>query len=68
MFYHITPDPYKGDGFVRAEIGLHRDANAPGSAGCIVVTNSQMFNGTIVPYLAALRREQKSIDLAVEYK
>lgn len=68
MFYHITPDPYKGDGFVRAEIGLHRDANAPGSAGCIVVTDSQMFNGTIVPYLAALRREQKSIDLAVEYK
>jgi hypothetical protein len=68
MFYHITPDPYKGNGFVRAEIGLHRDANVPGSAGCIVVTNSQMFNETIVPYLAALHREQKSIDLAVEYK
>lgn len=67
MFFHITPDPYRGDGFSRSEIGLHRDANVPGSAGCIVVKNSQVFNGQIVSYLAGLSREQKSINLSVQY-
>lgn len=67
MFYHITPDPFRGDGFVRAELGLHRDANVPGSAGCIVVRDSKIFNNRVVPFLAGLSREQQSINLAVEY-
>lgn len=67
LFYHITPDPFRGDGFVRSELGLHRDANVPGSAGCIVVSDSRIFNERVVPYLAGLSREQKKINLAVEY-
>jgi hypothetical protein len=67
MFFHITPDPYKGSGFSRSEIGLHRDANVPGSAGCIVVRNSQIFNNQIVGYLAGLSQEQKTVNLSVQY-
>lgn len=67
IFFHITPDPYRGDGFYRSEIGLHRDANVPGSAGCIVVRNSQIFNNQIVNYLTGLSREQKTVNLLVQY-
>lgn len=67
MFYHITPDPFLGDDYRRSELGLHRDANFPGSAGCIVVRDSKIFNDRVVPFLAGLSREQRSINLAVEY-
>lgn len=36
MFFPMTPDPIMRNGAVgRAEIGLHRDSNVPGTAGCI---------------------------------
>lgn len=39
-FFHITPDPVVSpEGVVRGEFGIHFDANVPGSAGCIVLTN-----------------------------
>lgn len=67
LFFPITPDPFRGDGFVRSELGLHRDANVPGSAGCVVVRDSKIFNERLVPYLTGLSRDQKKINLAVEY-
>ena len=67
MFFHITPDPYTGNGFSRSELGLHRDANVPGSAGCIVVRDSQIFNNQIVSYLNGLSREQETVNLNVRY-
>lgn len=60
FFYHITPDPYAG----RSEIGLHRDANVPGSAGCIVVASSQEFNDIVCKNL---NQYNKDIALSVYY-
>ncbi len=66
MFYHITPDPRFG----RSELGLHRDANfltSPGSAGCIVVLNSDTFNNKVVPLINGLKNKQAQINLSVVY-
>lgn len=60
MFYHITPDPRFG----RSEIGLHRDANVPGSAGCLVVSTSD-FNNKVRPLIDGVDANQ--IKLSVIY-
>ena len=41
-YYHILPDPIVDPktGRQRSEIGLHHDAGAPGTAGCIGIVNS----------------------------
>lgn len=38
-FYHILPNNVMIKGVNRGEFGIHFDANAPGSAGCIVIRN-----------------------------
>lgn len=63
MFYHITPDPYAG----RSEIGLHRDANVPGSAGCIVVKDSNIFQTKVQPLIDKQQMAQDFINLWVIY-
>lgn len=60
-FWHITPDPRFG----RSQLGLHRDANALGSAGCIVVPTAEYPR--LKNYLDRLSRLQRAIDLAVVY-
>ena len=69
MFYHITPDPYTNGLITRAELGIHRDANIPGSAGCIVLLDSDDFDRRFVPYMARqVRKYGKSlIPLEVKY-
>lgn len=69
MFYHITPDPYNKGLITRAELGIHRDANVPGSAGCIVLLDSDDFNRRFVPYMARQVREygKSLIPLEVKY-
>lgn len=49
MFYPIEPSPVPMYG--RSELGLHFDANVPGSAGCIVIENKNSFLETIVPLM-----------------
>lgn len=61
-FWHITPDPFMG----RWELGLHRDANVLGSAGCIVVPTK------VFPTLETYLRERyeegyKQIKLRAQY-
>lgn len=63
MFYHITPDPRFG----RSEFGLHRDANVPGSKGCIVVLDSGTFNNKVVPFINGLKNKQSQINLKIVY-
>jgi hypothetical protein len=65
MFYHITPDPHPGTR--RGEFGLHRDANVPGSAGCIVVAEAAVFTKKIQPFLAELAHQQDFVSLRVNY-
>lgn len=61
-FFPIFPDR-----FGRSALGLHRDANAPGSAGCIVVRDSRVFNNEVVPLLDRLDDTQKTVNLSVIY-
>jgi hypothetical protein len=63
MFYHIMPDPRFG----RGELGLYRDANVPGSSGCIVVRDSNTFNDKVVPFVNSLKTKQSQIPLSVVY-
>lgn len=66
MFYHITPDPQFG----RSELGLHRDANVPGSSGCIVVKDINgvnIFTTKVVPFVNGLKHKQAQIPLSVIY-
>lgn len=37
LFYRITPFKFTVDGVQRSDVGIHFDANIPGSAGCIVI-------------------------------
>jgi hypothetical protein len=66
QFYHITPDPRFG----RSQLGLHRDSNydrSPGSAGCIVVIDSDIFNRRVVPLFDGLKKTQANVNLSVVY-
>jgi N-acetylmuramoyl-L-alanine amidase len=66
MFYPIVPSPIPGYG--RSEIGLHKDANVPGSSGCIVVTSSESFEDLVVPMLRLAKNcGRKALDLTINY-
>jgi hypothetical protein len=39
LFFHITPDPVGSGDRIRSELGVHYDANVPGTSGCIGVIN-----------------------------
>lgn len=39
-FYTITPRRVSVNGVTRGDFGIHKDANVPGSAGCIVLTTA----------------------------
>jgi hypothetical protein len=46
LFFHITPDPVIGSGDrVRSELGVHWDANVPGTSGCIGLINWEGWKG-----------------------
>jgi hypothetical protein len=67
MFFHVTPDPIPGYG--RSEIGIHHDANVPGSSGCIVVSNEISFDDKVVPLLqSAFKIGRSRIPLEIDYK
>ena len=39
LFFHIRPDPVVSGDRVRSELGVHYDANIPGTSGCIGLIN-----------------------------
>lgn len=68
QFYHILPDPIvakDGSGKQRSEIGLHRDAGAVGTAGCIGVVGSDF--GALHAALSKLAQERPTLPLEVSY-
>ncbi|MFB2921179.1 L,D-transpeptidase [Aerosakkonema sp. BLCC-F2] len=68
-FFHITPDPVKqknGNG-TRAELGIHYDANVPGSAGCIVLKNRDGFEGFCNRMKRLADNETKTLPLTINY-
>lgn len=44
-FYKINPHFVQIDGVKRGDFGIHRDANAPGSAGCVVLRTTTGWAG-----------------------
>ena len=45
LFFHITPDPVGFGDRVRSELGIHWDANVPGTSGCIGLINWEGWQG-----------------------
>lgn len=68
MFFHITPDPVESLlGDIRSELGIHFDANVPGSAGCIVLRNKSGWEGFCARMDAIAKSGIRSIPLSVNY-
>ncbi|MCC3410580.1 MULTISPECIES: L,D-transpeptidase [unclassified Microcoleus] len=67
FFFHITPDPVSESGHVRSELGIHFDANVPGSAGCIVLKNFPGWQRFCDRMGAIAKSGIKSIPLSVNY-
>ncbi|MCC3439360.1 MAG: L,D-transpeptidase [Microcoleus sp. PH2017_29_MFU_D_A] len=67
FFFHITPDPVSESGHVRSELGIHFDANVPGSAGCIVLKNFPGWQRFCDRMEAIAKSGIKSIPLSVNY-
>ena len=45
LFFHITPDPVGSGDRIRSELGVHWDANVPGTSGCIGLINKDGWDG-----------------------
>ena len=45
LFFHITPDPVGSGDRIRSELGVHYDANTPGTSGCIGLINKDGWEG-----------------------
>lgn len=67
LFFHITPDPVGSGDRIRSELGVHWDANVPGTSGCIGLINWEGWDGFCrrMSKIAALGIE--SIPLRVRY-
>lgn len=67
LFFHITPDPVGSGDRIRSELGVHYDANVPGTSGCIGIINWEGWEGFCrrLRNIAAIRVE--SIPLKVQY-
>jgi len=45
LFFHITPDPVGSGDRIRSELGVHWDANVPGTSGCVGLINWEGWEG-----------------------
>ena len=67
IFYPVLPSPMPI--YNRSEIGIHFDANVPGTAGCIGIQNRNSFVKIFVPLMErACREGLTKIPLQVEYR
>lgn len=66
-FFHITPDPVGSGDRIRAELGIHFDANLPGTAGCIGLMNLDGWQG-FCRRLSDIAAAVDKIPLTVRYR
>ena len=66
-FFHITPDPVGSGEQIRAELGIHFDANVPGTSGCIGLKNWEGWQGFLRRMAKIALLGIKSLPLKVEY-
>ncbi|MGB8690279.1 MAG: hypothetical protein WCD53_23510 [Microcoleus sp.] len=67
LFFQITPDPVVSVHGIRAELGLHFDANYPGSAGCVVLKNQEGWRKFCDRMASIANSGVKSLSLTVKY-
>lgn len=66
-FFHITPDPVGSGNRIRSELGIHYDANVPGTSGCIGLINKEGWEGFCRRMAQISSLGIKSVPLKVEY-
>jgi len=67
LFYHITPEPVGSGDRIRSELGVHFDANVPGTSGCIGLINWEGWNGFCRRMAQIASLGVKSLSLKVKY-
>jgi hypothetical protein len=67
LFFHITPDPVGSGDRIRSELGIHYDANVPGTSGCIGIINWQGWERFCRRLRSIAAQRIESIPLKVEY-
>ncbi|MGL4835262.1 MAG: hypothetical protein ACRCXH_12685 [Shewanella sp.] len=66
-FYAIAPFEVKTPGAVRGDFGVHFDANAPGSLGCIVLSTQRGWDAVRRDFKAIAEQGISRIPLSVKY-
>ena len=66
-FFHISPDPVGSGDRTRSELGIHWDANVPGTSGCIGLINWGGWEGFCRRMATIASLGVKNISLKVEY-
>jgi hypothetical protein len=66
-FFHITPDPVVSVHGIRAELGIHFDANVPGTAGCIGIIREFGWRRLCDRLASIADSGVKSLQLTVKY-
>jgi hypothetical protein len=67
LFFHITPDPVGSGDRVRRELGVHWDANVPGTSGCVGLINWEGWDGFCRRMARIASIGVKTIPLKVQY-
>lgn len=67
QFFHVMPDPIGEKGQRRSELGIHHDANVPGSSGCIVIIRKPSFEIFCKRLLVLHTQGIKRLPLTVKY-
>jgi hypothetical protein len=67
LFFHITPDPVGSGNRIRSELGVHYDANVPGTSGCIGLINREGWDGFCRRMAKIASLGIKSLPLKVQY-
>ena len=67
FFFHITPDPVSSGDRIRSELGVHYDANVPGTAGCIGFINPDGWERFLRRMAKIAALGVKSLPLKVKY-
>jgi hypothetical protein len=67
LFFHITPDPVGSGDHTRSELGIHYDANVPGTSGCIGLINWEGWQGFCRRMATIASLGVKSLPLKVQY-
>lgn len=67
LFFHITPDPVGSGDRIRSELGVHWDANVPGTSGCVGLINWEGWEGFCRRMANIVSTGVEKIPLKVKY-